>query len=136
VEVSAVMRIQATEVDAGEDEDIFCLSFGYAAGAVAGYLTLQRAKEFDEQDRQLGLDDVHIEWNDQGMGAYGGMTAVELHTNRLLIVLDAATAAELGLGRDTNIEVRFAVSRESFGELRDALAHIFEGRPYYADKTA
>lgn len=89
------------------------------------YLTLQRAYEFDGQDRTLGMDDVYIERDDQGWSAYGGILRFELHNDRAYVKLDDCTATKLG--GVSEIEVRFNLDPAKLRELARGLQLVFAG---------
>lgn len=89
------------------------------------YLMLQRACEFDEQDRTLGMDDVYIERDDQGWSAYGGLLRVEQHNDRAYMKLDDCTATKIGGVNE--IEVRFNSDPAKLQELATGLQLVFAG---------
>lgn len=89
------------------------------------YLMLQRAREFDEQDRTLGMDDVYIERDDQGWSAYGGILRFELCNDRAYLKLDDCTATKIG--GVSEIEVHFNPDPIKIRELATGLQMVFSG---------
>jgi hypothetical protein len=126
------MVIDATDVIVDDgDPDFILVGFDSDGPGPRRYLMLQRSYVSDEQDIALGMDRVHIERDSQGDSAYGGITRFDLHRNRALISLDAATA--LRLGDEAEFEVRFDLGDRRFEELRAGLAEVFKGFDCFAD---
>jgi hypothetical protein len=126
------MVIDANDVIVDDgDPDFILVGFDSDGPGPRRYLMLQRSYVFDEQDIALGMDRVHIERDSQGYSAYGGITRFDLHRNRALISLDAATA--LRLGDEAEFEVRFDLGDRRFEELRAGLAEVFKGFDCFAD---
>ncbi len=89
--------------------------------------------EFDEQDLDLGMDDVHVERNDQGFSGYGGMRSVDLFPDRLHIDFD-----EIGMEFMDGLastEVLFDFPAEVVEALRSALEQCFAGFACFHDHT-
>lgn len=126
------MVIDATDVvvDVG-DPDFILVGFDSEGPGPRRYLMLQRSYEFDERDTAMGMDRVYIERDSQGHSAYGGIARFDLHRDRALISLDAATARKLGEGAE--FEVRFDLEERRFEELRAGLAEVFKGFDCFAD---
>lgn len=98
------------------------------------YLMIQRAREFSNEDVQLGMNDVYIETCSQGWSWYGHIVAVELLKGMIKIQLDAEAAARLD---DNGLnEVSFDVPEHEFKHLRAALGRAFVGRSYYSEAAA
>ena len=91
--------------------------------AVGDYLMLQRAYEFDEQDRRLGMDKVYIERNDQGYSCYGGIESFELSPRSVRVRFDQHGSERMG--GTSEMEVSFAADR--YQDLHAALERCFEG---------
>ena len=126
------MVIDATDVVVDDgDPDFILVGFDSEGPGLRRYLMLQRSYEFDEQDVALGMDRVYIERDDQGYSAYGGITRFELHRDRALISLDAATARKLG--NEAEFELRFDLEDRRFEEVRTGLAEVFKGFDCFAD---
>lgn len=98
------------------------------------YLMLQRAREFDEQDRALGMDDIYIERDDQGWSAYGGILRFELHNDRAYVKLDDCTATKIG--GVSEIEVRFNPGPAKLRELAAGLQLVFDGLNCFANHAS
>jgi hypothetical protein len=98
------------------------------------YLIVQRATEYSEQDKRLGMDDVYIETCGQGWSWYGHIESFRLCPKKITVQLDGEAAARIG---DTGaIEASFSLSPEEFANLREALRQAFSGCPYYSEAAA
>ena len=78
--------------------------------------------EFDEQDVALGMDNVYVERNDQIQSGYGGVERVELHPDRVRVLVAGPVAEQIG---DGEFEIHFTLSSEEFERLRAGLAPCF-----------
>lgn len=87
-------------------------------------LHFQRTHVFDEQDEALGMADVYVERNDQSQSGYGGIERVELHRDRVRVVV-AGHRADL-LGAD-ELEIALSLQTDEFARLRDGLRAVFRG---------
>jgi hypothetical protein len=67
------------------------------------HLMLQKALEFDEQDKALGQDKVHITYIDELYSAYGGIIKLILKDKTVEIQLDEKTAKKLKT--EENLEI-------------------------------
>jgi hypothetical protein len=106
------------------DEEFIVVGFAdEQGGQCREALHFQRAYEFDEQDVELGMNDVYVERGIQAGAAYGGVIKVELHRDRVLVVVNRATAEKLG---DCEFEILFSVSAKEFEDLRAGLRRVFE----------
>jgi hypothetical protein len=76
-------------------------------------LEIQRALEFDEQDRALGMD-TYCLCTDSGATHYGGIVRHELSSPWLTIVLDVSAAEALGT---RGYRLRLAVDPAGFSEI-------------------
>ncbi len=119
-----MLSINCKHLFIGEEDDILTIGFADKADEPTTYLLLQRSLLPSEQDKRLGQDKVYLELNEQIHSAYGGIKQVDLNDNRLLLVLDAKTADELGAS--TELEVR--VDEQMVADLRKQLGRLFAGQ--------
>lgn len=61
------------------------------------YVILQQASEYDEQDKKMGMDKVHIEINSQAKSQYGGILFISIDGDQLIIGLDDDAQSCLGI---------------------------------------
>src|SRR5262245_3886481 len=111
------VRFAANDVAVDDSDDNFIL-VGFADeqdGRYRDSLYFQLSYEFDEQDVALGMDQVYFERNGQSQGAYGGIERVELHIDRVRIVVRGQPAQPLG---DSEFEIGLSLAAEEFGRLR------------------
>jgi hypothetical protein len=121
-----VTRFTANTVVVDDSNEKFIL-VGFADEQVGQYreaLHFQRSYEFDEQDVELGMDQVYVERGEQSASAYGGITKVELYPDRVFVAVKGQTADRL---RDSEFEILFSISAEEFEELRAGLRRVFHG---------
>jgi len=121
-----MVRFAANSVVLDDSDENFIL-VGFADEQDGRYreaLHFQRSYEFDEQDLALGMDQVYVERNDQSQSAYGGIEQIELHPDRVRMVVNGQTAQRLG---DSEFEIGLSLAPEQFVRLRQALQVVFEG---------
>lgn len=121
-----MVRFTANTVVVDDADEEFIL-IGFADEQDGQYreaIHFQRSYQFDEQDVELGMDEVYVERGIQAGAAYGGIIKVDLHHDRVLIVVDGATAEKLG---DGEFEIVFSVPPREFEELRAGLRKAFAG---------
>lgn len=129
------MLIDSTDVAIDADvPTLILVGFESERRGSRHYLILQRSREFDQQDIELGLDAIYIERDDQRHSSFGGITRFELRRDRVRIRLDGVTAEKLG--GEAEIEVRFGVDNDQFERLRAALAEVFHGYDTFVDLAA
>ena len=110
----------ATDVVVDDSDDSFLLvGFGSAEES----LHIQRAYEFDEQDVELGMDNVYLERGSQAYAAYGGVTAVHLTRTQLQVLLNEGAAAKLA---GAGFRISFNVAEIEFSRLRQSVITAFE----------
>jgi hypothetical protein len=87
-------------------------------------LLLSRSHEFNEQDVALGLDQVHVERNDQIQSGYGGIERVVLSPEHVRVVLSGRTAESVG---DGEFEIGLSLTPDEYERLRQGLRLVFRG---------
>lgn len=121
-----MVRFTANTVMVDDSNENFIL-VGFADkqdGHYQNVLQFQRSYEFDEQDVALGMNSVYIERNDQSQSGYGGVERVELHADRLRVVIGGLVAQRMG---DSEFEIKLSLAPEEFERLRRALRVVFQG---------
>lgn len=108
-----------------EDPNDYCHLVGFADQESAEtYFMLQRAEEYDEQDRELGMDTYHVEWCGQENSGYGGISQFVLKRTSVEIEFDHAMADLLeGLNQ---LSITFDLTDKQYQALKQALRQIFE----------
>lgn len=121
-----MVRFTANTVVVDDTDDQFIL-VGFAderGGASRESLHFQRSQTFDEQDVALGMNSVYAERNDQSQGGYGGVQRVELHSNRVRVVIGGELAERMNTAE---FDITLALSPEEFSRLREGLRIVFAG---------
>ena len=121
-----MVRFTANTVVVDDSDDEFIL-VGFAneqEGTYREALHFQRAHKFDEQDTTLGMDSVYTERNDQSQGGYGGVERVELHPDRVRVVVMGRLTERMGTDE---FHIAFALSPSEFERLREGLRVVFAG---------
>ena len=112
-----------------EMPDFLQVGFADRETGTQNYLMLQRAREFDDQDRCTGMAEVYVERNDQGCSGYGGMSQFELFPDRVRVRFDERQAQVMAGIQE--MEISFEAHR--LDDLRVALRRCFSGFGYYVD---
>ena len=109
-----------------DDSDESCILVGFADdnSGRREALHFQRSYEFDEQDVALGMDSVYAERNDQSQGGYGGVERVELHPDRVRVLIGGRFAEDMG---DREFEIHISLTADDFRRLREGLRAAFAG---------
>jgi hypothetical protein len=118
-------NFSAKHVSVTEEEEYIVVGFADDAYQPTSYILLQRAYEWDEQDRELGMDAVYIERDDQSNAAYGGITQIDVANEQVVIHLTPETAQILGTDREIYIDLSL-VSNEDV-EVYAGLQRVCEG---------
>lgn len=93
-----MLKFKAVAISASELPDLNCFSIVLAEerDGSGRRLEIQRALEFDAQDRDLGQD-TYCVCTDEGAVHYGGISSWSLVDRELKIVLDPSAAETLGV---------------------------------------
>ena len=106
-----------------EDEDsVSLVGFADREIGTTHYFILERAHEFDTQDRDLGMDTYYIERDDQSFSCYGGIVSYAQHPDRIRFELDDKASRKLGVGR--TLQITFDIDRARSADLAKKLALI------------
>jgi hypothetical protein len=120
-----VVRFEANKVAVVDSEGSILVGFAYELdGDYREALLLSRSHEFNEQDVALGLDQVHIERNDQIQSGYGGIERVVLSPEHVRVVLSGRTAESLG---DKEFDISLSLTADEYDRLRQGLRLVFRG---------
>jgi len=125
--ILAMISCSANSVVVNDSDDEFIL-VGFAVEADGKHrdaMHFQRPYEFDEQDIELGMDDVSIKRGIQSGSCYGGIDSVILSRNRKHIHLSGNSAQSLG---EDHFTMSFAIPDSEFERLAPGLQDIFEGQ--------
>jgi hypothetical protein len=121
-------KLTANFIFSGIEDDVIMIGFADDEFDTKEHLLLQKSLEFDEQDKTLGQDKVHITYIDELYSAYGGVQKVILKSNSVEIQLSASTAKVLQT--EEQIEILLAQQGTSnIEELKHYLQLMFKEEP-------
>lgn len=106
-----------------EDEDVLMVGFADREQEAERYVLLQRSKLVLEDEERLGFDQVHISVDQQERSAYGGITGVALHSDKVVLQIAPETAQLIGV--ESELVIRLSPDRINREELRSALRLVF-----------
>jgi hypothetical protein len=115
-----MMVLEATAVGLMREEDCEILVIAEDPQSTDGVLEVQRAFEFDEQDRQLGQDTYCLVVN-AGPVHYGGVERWNATDGGVRVQLTPECAADLGI--DTELEIHLP-DPEHHAQVVDAFARL------------
>jgi hypothetical protein len=113
------MKFHASRITCQVEDGVAVLGFADDDTHTTQYLLLQRTLEPDQQDRKLGMDQVHLELNSQIKSAYGTVEEAQLRKHGVVFRLDPTTAAKVSDGE--TIDVTFDLSAGKMKELAEQL---------------
>jgi hypothetical protein len=120
------MEFEAGDIQCSADHSLATAAF---RGEDACYLVLTRTLRPGEQDTRTGLDQVHIELNDQLHLSYGGVAFGSLLPNRIELALNNRGSGNIGT---TMIAVSYSLPPDRFNELRAVIRLLFNGHSHFA----
>lgn len=97
----------ATHIFCEDDDYMIMLGFADDELEPNKFVILQQSRSYDDQDRELGMDKLHIQVEDQSRSQYGGITAVNVTKNRVTLSLDKSAQSTLMV--DGDIEISFSM---------------------------
>lgn len=98
-------EIAASHVLVHTADRLDILGFSEHEDGKGKYLLLQRSRHFDEQDRALGMDKVHIEISDASRSCYGGILEVVVSDDRMIFTFDDRASAVLRVNQRLVVRV-------------------------------
>ncbi len=116
-----IYKFTAEVVSVEEDDDCVVVGLADDTTEPSRHLILQNAKAYDEQDRHLQMDHVHLEIGGGSESCYGGLEKVSLLGDVLALSISVETQGRLGITE--GIEVLLA-TREHRGRLEQALEQM------------
>lgn len=122
-----VTRLVAKTVFAEIKDKLVFIGFAGDDGEREGYLILQKSLSNSLQDRELGIDIVHIIYGEEINSTYGGISQCVLKENAIEIELSSEAAVILGTTQ--TITVRFTLSEAVIERLDSHLSLLFEDDP-------
>jgi hypothetical protein len=121
--MTMTLRVRAAAATQLDELNTFAVVMAEETDGSGKRIELQRALEFDEQDRSLGQD-TYCTYLDDGACEYGGIRKCVLDHNELLLEFSSETALTLGL--DEKVVVQLDVDPKSLDEVRTGILRIFD----------
>ncbi len=90
-----MFNLKVRSLTVAKQDGVLMAGFSDDAAAPANWLILQRTLNPDEQDVQLGQDQVHLELNSQRRSCYGGVERVEFDPDKIVFSLAPSKATRL-----------------------------------------
>ncbi len=119
------MEFSADQIDFSIADGVALAAFKEETG---NYLILSRTLTPDEQDKKLGMEQIHIELNDQKNSTYGGVAVGSFSSSRLEFCLNNRSSGNVGV---TKISVQFDLPPETFLKFREVISFLFQGAPNF-----
>ena len=93
-----MLSIVASQCSVEENED--CLLSAYGNLVDSDYVAISLSKKVSDQDRELGVDGLHVEVNDQSRSCYNGVQRIELiGCDRMILHLSDVGQRELEISQ-------------------------------------
>jgi hypothetical protein len=121
------IKFKAGYLCAQTEHDVIMVGFADREFETEEYVLLQGSLTYDDQDRKLGLDKVHITYKDQLYSAYGGIQGVVLQKGNVKISVSPDTAR--ALGAEEEIEIEFSAQDPKLPEIKLHLELLFKEEP-------
>ena len=107
-------------------DDGYMLMIGLADNELepSKFVILQKTHEYDDQDKQMGMDKIHIQVEDESRSQYGGINAIQVTDEVIRIAL--SDEARSALSVDGDIEVAVLKGHPDFEEVKSQLKKMCE----------
>ena len=123
-----MQELRASLIACGETDGVLFASFAEGEEPEDFCLHFQRARQHDEQDRELGMDTYCLVTN-RGTTHYGGVAAAALGPRQLEVFLTSGAAGRLGIPDSFVIKLASTPPPELASTLRAVLgAALTESR--------
>lgn len=120
-------ELTAGFVHTSDDDGIVMVGFADRQHDARAYVLLQRTRDVDDEDRELGLAGVHVEVDDQRHGGYGVLARFELARGSARLVVRPERVAAFGAGPE--LTVTFDLDDAGHALLVERLRALFEEEP-------
>ena len=86
---------RANHIFADDDGQAVTIGFANDAHDPSRSVILQLAHQFDEKDKNTGMDQLFVQIEDQGRSIYGGISSIEVRDNVLVLQLEKSAMVSL-----------------------------------------
>lgn len=114
----------ATHIFAQDDGYMVMIGFANDELEPTKFVILQKAHEYDDQDKKMGMDKIHIQVEDESRSKYGGIEAVDISEGMIRVLLSDDTKSALSI--DGDIEASVSADHPAFDEVKSQLKKICE----------
>lgn len=114
----------ATNISVQDDGYMVMVVFADDEHDPSKFVMLQKAHKYDDQDKRLGMDKIHIQLEDESRSAYGGINAIIISPDKIKISISEQTRARLLI--DGDIEIRIVADKLEFGKIASQLKIMSE----------
>lgn len=115
-------RFNATHIFAQDDGYVTMIGFADDEFEPSKFVILQKANVYDEQDKKMGMDKIHVQIEDESRSKYGGINAVQVSGD--LISISLSDEAKSALSVDGDIEVILMPDHQNYSEVKNQLVRI------------
>lgn len=98
-------KLNANHIFVQEDDLMKIISFADDEFSPSKFLILQKAAASNESERAMSMDKIHIQIEDESRSSYGGISAVRLSGENLVLSLDQEARLALQIEGDVEIGV-------------------------------
>lgn len=98
-------KLNANHIFVQEDDLMKIISFADDEFSPSKFLILQKAAASNESERAMSVDKIHIQIEDESRSSYGGISAVRLSGENLVLSLDQEARPALQIEGDVEIGV-------------------------------
>lgn len=117
-------RFDASHIFFQDDGCAVIIGFADDEFEPSRFIILQKAHKYDDQDRKMGMDKIHIQVESESRSKYGGIEAVQVSNGVIRISLSDESKSILSL--DGDIEIVCLVDGPNFQEVKLQLKKICE----------
>jgi hypothetical protein len=121
--MTMTLRVRAAAGTQLDELNTFAVVMAEEPDGSGNRIELQRALEFDEQDRSLGMD-TYCTYVADGACQYGGIRKCVLNGNELLLEIASETASALGVHKQ--LVLQLDVDSPSLDQVRVGILRIFD----------
>lgn len=114
----------ATHIFTQDDGYMVMIGFADDEFEPTKFVILQKAHEYNDQDKQMGMDKINIQVEDESRSKYGGINAVNFSEGMIKVSLSDDTKSALSV--DGDIEAAISVDHPAFEEVKYHLKKICE----------
>lgn len=121
-EIAMNYCFDATHIFSQDDGYMVMIGFADDEFEPTRFVILQKTHKYDDQDKKMGMDKIHIQVEDESRSKYGGINAVTIREGSIKISLSDDTKSALSI--DGDIEAAVSTVHPAFEEVKSQLKRI------------